>query len=327
MYPIKFTPILKEKIWGGNKLVHLFNKKSTKDKIGESWEVSGLESNVSVVENGVLKGTGLKSLIKKYKHKIVGKQVYDNFGAEFPLLFKFIDASENLSIQLHPNDNLAKERHNSFGKTEMWYVLDAEENAKLYVGFKKGVNKSFYLEAIKNNNVLDLINKENIKKGDSFFIESGTIHAIGKGSLIAEIQQTSDITYRVFDWNRVDLEGNERELHTSLAIDALDFSKDNTCNLKYLNTINSTENILSCKYFKTNKLNVKGVFLRSLKEIDSFVVYMCVEGEGEISLEGNKESIKKGETILIPAKAMDLEVVSNNLLSLLEVYIPKNNEV
>ena len=319
-YPIKFTPILKETIWGGKKLSELLHKESNSNNIGESWEISGVKNNISLVNNHVFKGKALTDLIETYKDDLVGHFIYQKFGNTFPLLFKFIDANDDLSIQLHPNDAIASKRHNSFGKTEMWYVVDADKGAKLYVGFDKEYSKEEYLEKFNNGEILEMVNEIEVEKGDVFFIETGTVHAIGKGVLVAEIQQTSDITYRIFDWNRTDNEGNSRELHTEQALDAFDFSKTKLEKIKYENTLNQTETLVECEYFKTNKLTVKGELKKDISSLKSFIVYMCVEGEGIISVNGQKEIITKGETILIPAVVEEIEFEGSKL-ELLEVYI------
>jgi mannose-6-phosphate isomerase len=320
LYPIKFTPILKELIWGGEKLKNLLQKKSLSNNIGESWELSGVENNVSMVSNGALKGNSLNQLIENYKASLVGVSVYQQFGNTFPLLFKFIDANSNLSIQLHPNDELAKRRHNSFGKTEMWYVVDADKDSKLYVGFDKKYTKKSYLSKFNKGEILGMVNEIDVEKGDVFFIEVGTVHAIGKGVLIAEIQQTSNITYRIFDWNRTDAQGNSRELHTELALDAIDFSKTKNKKIAYKKIKNQSEKLVSCKYFTTNKLNVSGTIEKPIENLDSFVVYMCVAGNAEISIGTNTEKLAMGETVLIPASAKNIQINSENA-SLLEVYI------
>ncbi|MBA6156279.1 class I mannose-6-phosphate isomerase [Tenacibaculum sp. S7007] len=322
IYPLKFTPILKQKIWGGISLINNLNKTSDFEKnIGESWELSGVKGNESVVSNGLYKGISIVDLLVRFKGDLVGDRVYKDFGDKFPLLFKFIDAADDLSLQLHPNDLLAKKRHGSLGKTEMWYVLDAKDGSKIYAGFNKELNIETYFDFFTKGKILDTIHIDEVKKNDAFFIDVGTIHAIGKGILIAEIQQTSDITYRVYDWDRVDNNGKERELHTNLAIDALDFSKKGSCRLNYTNKVNCTNTVFSCNYFTTNKLNIDKELKRELKKIDSFVVYMCVEGRGEIEVEGYVEDFKKGETILIPACASKVLIKTNKNFQLLEVYI------
>lgn len=319
-YPIKFTPILKELIWGGEKLKNVLHKNSFSNKVGESWELSGVDENVSVVSNGELKGNSLNDLIETYKDELVGSVVYNQFGNTFPLLFKFIDANDDLSIQLHPNDKLAKERHNSFGKTEMWYVVDADEHSKLYVGFDKEYSKETYQSKFEKGEILEMVNDIEVEKSDVFFIDAGTVHAIGKGALIAEIQQTSNITYRIFDWNRTDNQGNSRELHTDLALDAFDFSKTQIEKIAYNDTLNQSEKLASCPYFTTNKMLVKGEVKKDFSNINSFVVYMCVEGNSEISIGKNSVQLNVGETVLIPASAEKVMISSSNA-TLLEVYI------
>lgn len=319
-YPIKFTPILKEKIWGGSKLREILNKDSTSDELGESWEISGVKNDISVVANGSLRGKSLNDLLEDYKEEFLGKKVFKNFGAEFPLLIKFIDAKTELSVQLHPNDKLAKERHNSFGKTEMWYILQADEDAEINVGFKKTTSKEEYLKRLEAGEITQLLNFEKVKKGDAVFINTGKVHAIGAGVLLAEIQQTSDITYRIYDWDRVDSEGHARELHTAQALDAIDFEKKEDYKLTYSKTQNSSSNIARCEYFTTNYLPVKGTIEKDYSAVDSFVIYMCVSGKAEIETNGNRESIEQGQTILIPAKNK-LVNISSEEVELLEVYI------
>lgn len=319
-YPIKFTPILKEKIWGGNKLKNNLNKETTQSNLGESWEISGVPGDISVVANGKLKGSSLKDLLNDYKAKIVGEKIYKEFDNDFPLLIKFIDAKTELSVQLHPNDELAQQRHNSFGKTEMWYIMQADKGAKINVGFKESISKEYYISGLEEGKIVELLNFEEVKKGDSFFINTGKVHAIGAGVLLAEIQQTSDVTYRIYDWDRTDDEGNSRELHTALAIDAIDFEKKEDFKLNYTRAANTSSEVASCKYFTTNYLPVKGNIQKDYSNLDSFVIYMCVGGSGEISVNGNSENIKQGETMLIPAENKQVEISAKNC-ELLEVYI------
>ncbi len=319
-YPIKFTPILKEKIWGGNKLNLLLNKPVNKNT-GESWEISDIKNNVSIVNNGLLKGKSLTQLIKQFNVDFLGKSVYKSFGNEFPLLFKFIDAREDLSVQLHPNNELAKERHNSFGKSEMWYVLDVNEDAKLIIDFNKKITQELYQKHLSENTLSKILQYENVKKGDSFFIKTGTVHAIGAGVVLAEIQQTSDITYRIYDYNRPGLDGELRELHTDLAIDAIDFDRSSTAKLEYIDENNIPVNLCKTSYFQTNKLTVTKNLNRDLSLIDSFVVYMCIEGEGSITVNNVSENFSKGDTLLIPALINDIQIKSISAV-FLEVYIP-----
>jgi mannose-6-phosphate isomerase len=223
LYPLQFEPILKERIWGGTKLKTFLNKPITSNVTGESWEISTVENDVSIVVNGSFKGKSLNELIYEFPEAVLGTKVYSQFGKQFPLLFKYLDAREDLSIQLHPNDELAKKRHNSFGKTEMWYVMQADADASLIVGFKEKSTPEEYLKHLNNKTIVDILDTKKVKQGDVFFLETGTIHAIGAGIVVAEIQQTSDVTYRVYDFDRVDANGNSRELHIDLALEAINY--------------------------------------------------------------------------------------------------------
>ncbi|MGG5485455.1 type I phosphomannose isomerase catalytic subunit [Gaetbulibacter sp. PBL-D1] len=319
LYPIKFTPILKDKIWGGQKLKTLLNKTSDLPNIGESWEISDVEGDTSVVANGALKGQTLKQIQETYKEDLIGLQNYRVFGNKFPLLIKFIDAKQDLSIQLHPNDELAAKRHNSFGKTEMWYVMQADEGSNLIVGFNQKMDAETYLSHLENKTLTEILNFDKVKVGDTYFIEVGRVHAIGAGVVVAEIQQTSDITYRVYDWDRVDDEGNERELHNDLAIDAIDFEMEDNFRVSYEKAKNQSNKMVSCPYFTTSYLDVDST-LKKENNHDSFLIYMCVEGEAQITIDSATETIKKGETILLPAAVKNYEITSENA-KLLEVYV------
>lgn len=319
LYPIKFAPILKDKIWGGQKLKTLLNKKSDLPNIGESWEISDVEGDTSIVSNGSLKGQSLKQLLETYKSDLLGLKNYEIFKDKFPLLIKFIDAKEDLSIQLHPNDELAAKRHNSFGKTEMWYVFQANKGSNLIVGFNQDMTPEKYLKHLENKTLTEILNFDEVKEGDTYFIEVGRVHAIGAGVMVAEIQQTSDITYRVYDWDRVDADGNERDLHNDLAIDAIDFNMPDNFRVAYNKTENQSNEMVSCPYFTTNYLKVNKT-LQKENHHDSFIIYMCVDGEGEIKANGFSEAIKKGETILLPAAIKDYEIASKDV-TLLEVYL------
>ncbi len=319
-YPIKFTPILKDKIWGGNKLREILNKNSDTKNLGESWEITGLEEDISVVENGSLKGRSLKELVNEYKGDLLGRKVYEKFGIKFPLLIKYIDAKNDLSVQLHPNDEIAKKRHNSYGKTEMWYIMQADKGAEINVGFKKTTTKYEYQQKLKAGEIIQLLNFEKVKKGDAFLINAGKVHAIGAGVLLAEIQQTSDITYRIYDWDRTDDQGNARELHTAEALDVIDFNKKDDYLLNYSKIKNEFSNITHSEYFTANFLPLKGKIERNYNRIDSFVIYMCVSGKADIEINGNKEPIEYGQTILIPAMNKSVKILSDDV-ELLEVYL------
>lgn len=317
LYPLLFDPILKERIWGGTKLKTYLNKTISSEITGESWEISTVTNDVSVVSNGVLKGKNINELIALAPNDFLGSSVVRRFGNQFPLLFKFIDAKEDLSIQLHPNDALAKKRHNSFGKTEMWYVMQADENSRLVVGFKKDSNKEEYLNHLENKSIVSLLNEMPVKKGDVFFLETGTIHAIGAGVVIAEIQQTSDITYRIYDWDRVDANGNGRELHTDLALDAINYSKTNS-KIEYPTFENKSNEVVDCPYFKTNVIPLHGNYSWAKKQ-EAFTVLMCTEGQFEFDYDEEKFILKAGNTILLPASLEGIVLKGN--ATVLEISI------
>ncbi|CAZ94699.1 class I mannose-6-phosphate isomerase [Zobellia galactanivorans] len=320
MYPLKFNPILKERLWGGTKLKDVLGKPIENDITGESWELSTVSGDISVVANGDLAGTSLQDLIEKEPENVLGKSVYDRFGTDFPILIKFIDAKQDLSIQLHPNDELAKKRHNSFGKTEMWYVMDADDDASLIVGFNKDVTKEEYAKSLENDTLLDLLNYEKVKEGDTFFINTGKIHAIGAGVLLAEIQQTSDITYRVFDFNRKDKNGNLRELHTEQALDAIDYTKKDDFKVKYSQEKNTVNAMVDCPYFKTDFLDLNAGLTQDVSGRDSFTIFMCVGGSATIANENGSVELKRGETTLLPAVSNTIKITTEGA-KLLEVTI------
>ena len=316
-YPLTFCPILKERIWGGTKLKTYLNKPITSDITGESWEISTVENDISVVSNGNFKGKSLNDLINDYPEAILGTKVYAQFGKQFPLLFKYLDAREDLSIQLHPNDALAKKHHNSFGKTEMWYVMQADEDASLIVGFKEKSSREAFLKSVNNKTLLDFLDTKKVKKGDVFFLATGTIHAIGAGIVIAEIQQTSDITYRIYDFDRVDANGNTRELHIDLSLEAINYELVDA-QRKYSKTENVSNEIVNCQYFTTNIIPLDGKNTIS-KNKDSFTVFMCVDGNFEIRYQEQNYTYKKGDTVLIPAEMNEFQIVGK--ASILEIFI------
>ncbi|HAH22709.1 MAG TPA: mannose-6-phosphate isomerase [Prolixibacteraceae bacterium] len=323
LYPLKFTPIYKDKIWGGNKIKTVLNKDfGDLPNCGESWELSGVEGNTSVVSNGYLAGNSIEELIEVYMGDVVGDQVFEDFGIEFPLLIKFIDANDDLSIQVHPDDELSKERHNAFGKTEMWYVLQADKGSKLQSGFNQQVDQEQYLEKLENNELTEILNFEEVSAGDVYFIPAGRVHAIGKGILLAEIQQTSDITYRIYDYDRRDDNGNPRELHTDLALDAIDFTIFPEYKSKYSPKTNESVELVKCKYFTTNVLEINRAVEKDYNLLDSFVIYICLEGSVQIETESGSEDIEQGETILIPAFIESVRLIpATPSVKLLEVYI------
>lgn len=316
-YPLQFEPILKERIWGGTKLKSYLNKPITSEITGESWEISTVENDVSIVANGDFKGKSLNELIEAYPNEILGTKVYAKFGKQFPLLFKYLDAREDLSIQLHPNDELAQKRHNSFGKTEMWYVMQADADARLIVGFKEKSSPEEYIQHLENKTLLQILDSKKVKPGDVFMLNTGTIHALGAGILIAEIQQTSDITYRVYDFDRVDANGNPRELHVDLALEALNYDKVEAQRF-YEKQENISNEVINCQYFTTHFIPLNGN-LKVDKKNDSFTVYMCVDGHFELYFDGKTSAYQKGDTVLIPASLTDFQL--SGQAAILEIYI------
>ncbi len=317
IYPLQFEPILKTRIWGGENLKTALDKPIVSKITGESWEISTVKGDVSTVINGFFKGKSLLEIINDFPNEILGTSVYKKFGKQFPLLFKFLDAREDLSIQVHPNDELAKKRHNSFGKTEMWYIIQADVTAKILVGFKENATQEQYLNHLKNKNLVDILEQIPTKKGDVFFLETGTVHAIGAGTLLAEIQQTSDITYRVYDFDRKDADGNARELHIDLALEAINYKKIETQKF-YKTEQNQSNEIVDCPYFTTNMIPLNGTMTIHKNEL-TFTVYMCVEGAFEISYDEVNFQYKKGDTVLIPAALKTYTMQGK--ASLLEIYI------
>lgn len=321
LYPLKFKAVLKDRIWGGNKLKTLFGKEGKCTHCGESWELSAVQGDISVVSNGFLKGNNLEEIIEIYMGDIVGEAVYERFGIEFPLLIKFIDAADDLSIQVHPDDELAMKRHDSYGKTEMWVVMQAEKGAKLISGFSKKITKEEYLKNLEEKTLKNILNSEEVKSGDVFFIPAGRVHAIGSGILLAEIQQTSDVTYRIYDWDRTDASGKSRELHTELAIDAIDYNHYPQYKTVYEEKLNQTVNVADCPYFTTNIIKLDSPVIKDYNFIDSFVIYICTKGKIEVQSENSNEIVKAGETILIPAVLKEMKIIPLEESEILEVYI------
>jgi mannose-6-phosphate isomerase len=327
LYPLKFTPILLDKMWGGNKLKNLLYKQTNSGKAGESWEISGYDGNISLVAGGFLEGNELNELIEVYMGDLVGERIFEKFGAQFPLLIKYIDANDALSIQVHPDDDLAMKKHGTFGKTEMWYVMQADKNSELIVGFNQEMNRETYLQNLKNKTLTNILNIEKVNEGDVFFLPAGRVHAIGPGILLAEIQETSDATYRIYDYDRPGMDGKPRELHTDLALDAIDFTFHNKYKTEYQIQTNSPTEITSCRYFTTNLLSLDVPLDKDILNLDCFVIYMCLEGSCNISYGKNESvSLSKGESLLIPASLYEYVIVPDKLVKLLEVYIDKFNE-
>ena len=322
LYPFTFKPILKKVIWGGSDICPFKGITPVENGVGESWELSHVEGNYSVVANGELEGQSLDDLIRQFGPQLLGQKVVDRFGTTFPLLIKFIDARDNLSIQVHPNDELAKARHNSFGKTEMWYVIKATKDACLYSGFSKQIDAEEYVQRVKDNTFMDVLQRYHVNEGDVFFLPAGRVHAIGAGCFIAEIQQTSNITYRIYDYNRKDANGNTRELHTELAKDAIDYTWYPDYRTHYKAHTNATIELANCKYFTTNLMDVDAMMSRDFSELDSFVVYICMEGKASVSDDkGNQIFVHQGQTILMPADTKGVTISPAPKAKFMETYI------
>lgn len=326
LYPIRFIPRLKERLWGGHEL--LAKAKAGKAQhvdatkaYGESWELSAVAGDVSVVANGYLKRNNLEEIIEVYMGNLIGDKIYDRYGLTFPLLIKSLDCHDVLSVQVHPDDELAAERHNSYGKTEMWYVVNRTPGAALYVGFKDtSITREEYIAAVNEDRLPELLNRVEVEPGDVFFIPAGTVHALGKGIEVVEIQQTSDITYRIYDWNRVDAEGRSRELHTALAVDAIDFARDGaSCHMHYHAEKNRPVTLVDCPYFTTNMIDLDGGLERDCADLDSFVLYICAEGEADVRMGESCEHLSPLDLVMIPAEADSVTISGSS--KLLEVYI------
>jgi mannose-6-phosphate isomerase len=322
LYPLKFKPIFKEKIWGGNKIKSILGLDySPLPNCGELWALSGIDENPSIVTNGFLEENELNELVEVYMGDLVGDKVFEKYGNEFPVLIKFIDAQQWLSVQVHPDDKLAKKRHQSLGKSEMWYVLQADEKAELISGFSKEMSEKKYLDALSNKELRTILNFEKVRKGDVYNIPAGRVHSLGPGIFIAEIQQTSDVTYRIYDWDRQDEKGNERELHTEEALAAIDFSFQKNYKTDYHATDNISSELVSCEHFTTNMLSLTETVEKDYFALDSFVAYVCIEGAVNIAYPEGKEKVVAGETILIPAELKELTLIPEPTGKLLEVYI------
>ncbi len=322
LYPFVFKPILKNIIWGGSAICPFKEVTPALGGIGESWELSHVEGNYSVVANGALEDQSIDELIQTYGAQLLGKKVIEQFGTTFPLLIKFIDARDDLSIQVHPDDALAKVRHNSFGKTEMWYVIKAEKGAGLYSGFSQPITPEEYVQRVEDNTIMDVLQRYDVAEGDVFFLPAGRVHAIGAGCFIAEIQQTSNITYRIYDYNRKDANGNGRELHTELAKDAIDYTCQPDYRTHYAVHPNAAVNLAECRYFTTNLLELNKPLERDFAQLDSFVVYICMEGHTDICDDkGNTLTIHQGQTVLIPAETQSVTITPSPKAKLMETYI------
>ena len=316
----KFEPLLKQTIWGGNKILAFKHIQSDMENVGESWEVSGVPGDESVVANGECKGKTLNEVLAEMKQKLVGEENYKRFGDRFPLLIKFIDARQDLSIQVHPDDETAHRQGKAMGKTEMWYVMDSDEDASLKVGLKKKITPEEYARMVEDDTICDALGNYKVKSGDCFFIPAGRIHAICSGSFIAEIQQTSDVTYRIYDYKRKDKNGNYRELHTKEAAEAIDYTVLDDYRTEYTPVKNEATQLVSCPLFTTAVYDLTEPMTLDYSELDSFVILIALKGEGSIlTSSGNSYSFREGESILLPATTEMVKVEGN--IKFLETFV------
>ena len=320
MQPIKFNPLLKSTIWGGDKIIPFKKLDSKQENVGESWEISGVPDNETIVSDGPFKSRKLNDMVATLKDKLVGAANYKRFGDEFPLLIKFIDARQDLSIQVHPTDEIAKKQGKERGKTEMWYIMNSDEGAKLFSGLKTQITPEQYKEMVENDTICDALAQYTVKEGDCFFLPAGRIHAIGTGCFLAEIQQTSDVTYRIYDYGRKDKDGNCRQLHTREAAECINYNVEKNYRTEYLPKKNEGVNLVNCPYFNTAVYDLDEPMTLDYSELDSFVILIGMKGEGRITdNEGNETSLKAGETILIPATTQSLKV--EGTIKFLETYV------
>ena len=325
LYPLKFKPRVKERIWGGQAILKKKGKAASrlaKDKLyGESWDLSSVKGDVSVVSNGFLKGNSLEEVIEVYMGELMGEENFERYGIGFPLLVKYLDCNDKLSVQVHPDDALAMERHDSFGKTEAWYVVDCKPGAAIYLGFKDlKITREEYIAAVAESRLADLLNRVEVKPGDVFFIPAGTVHALGAGIEVVEVQQTSDVTYRIYDWDRVDASGKGRELHTALAVDAIDFEADaELLHRKYDLAKGGEAKVIESPYFTMVLHDVTGEKSLERSDIDSFIIFIALKGDATVVADGNEEALAEGEVMLIPAETYDVAIKGN--AQIMEVYV------
>ncbi len=317
----KFNPILKQTIWGGNKIAPYKEIETDKDNVGESWELSGVEGNESVVTDGPDAGLTISQLINRYGASLMGSRNYERFGNRFPLLVKFIDVRDDLSVQVHPDDAMAQKYGEPNGKTEMWFVVEAAPGAKLANGFRNPVNPADYECLLATGEIENVLNFVKIKSGDVYFIPAGRVHAIGKGSFVAEIQQTSDATYRMYDYHRKDKDGKERELHTAKAKEAVNFNDTGGNPVEYTAIENLPVNVVRCPMFTANILALNGKITRNYSENDSFIVLVMTQGRAKVAMEDSMATIHQGETLLLPASTKSVEISPVGECVLLETYI------
>lgn len=316
---IKFRPILKQVLWGGNKIISFKQLDAEMEQVGESWEVSGVKDNESIVANGQYEGMKLNDLVALLKGDLVGKENYERFGNEFPLLIKFIDASKQLSIQVHPNDEQAKAKGLKRGKTEMWYIMESAPDATLLSGLKRAITREEYKVMVENDTITDALCEYRVGEGDVFYLPAGRIHSIGTGTFLAEIQETSDVTYRIYDFKRKDKDGNYRQLHTEAAAECIDYSVENDYRTKYKARKNEGVELAQCTHFTTSVYDLDEPMLLDYSELDSFVVLIALSGECTLSTGDAETQLRAGETVLLPATTQTLNV--SGTVKFLETFV------
>ena len=316
---IKFRPILKQVLWGGNKIISFKQLDADMEQVGESWEVSGVKDNESIVANGQYEGMKLNDLVALLKGDLVGKENYERFGNEFPLLIKFIDASKQLSIQVHPNDEQAKAKGLKRGKTEMWYIMESAPDATLLSGLKRTITPEEYKAMVENDTITDALCEYRVGEGDVFYLPAGRIHSIGAGTFLAEIQETSDVTYRIYDFKRKDKDGNYRQLHTEAAAECIDYSVENDYRTKYEARKNEGVELAQCPHFTTSVYDLDEPMLLDYSELDSFVVLIALSGECTLSTGDAETQLRAGETVLLPATTQTLNV--SGTVKFLETFV------
>jgi len=322
LYPMKFTPLFRDKIWGGQKIKSVLDMNfGALPNCGEAWVLSGVGGNETVVANGFLEGNELNELVEIYMDDLVGGKVYEKYQNEFPILVKFIDANDYLSIQVHPDDALAQKRGIGNGKTEMWYIISADEGSELIAGFNKKMTQKTYLDHLESKKLKEILNVEKVSAGDVFFIPAGRVHALGPGILLAEIQQTSDTTYRIYDWDRLDDKGNSRQLHTAEALEAIDFNVYDTYRSAYPAIKNTSIEVVNQPFFTTNMLHLDKPLSKNYEELDSFVIYTCVKGDIVVNYQDDVVKLRMGECLLIPNVINQIDIHPSIESKLLETYI------
>lgn len=320
MKPLKFNALLKQTLWGGDKIIPFKHLSDKLENVGESWEISGVKGNETLVTEGEFAGQSLNDVVIALKADLVGKANYERFGNEFPLLIKFIDARQDLSIQVHPTDEIAQKQGKDRGKTEMWYIMDSDPDAKLYSGLKKEITPEQYKEMVENDTICDALAQYAVKEGDCFFLPAGRIHAIGTGCFLAEIQQTSDVTYRIYDFKRKDKDGNYRQLHTKEAAECINYTVESNYRTEYVPVKNQGIALVSCPYFSTAVYDLDEPMTLDYSELDSFVILIGMKGSGTVTDgEGNTLTLNAGESMLVPATTQTLKV--EGTVKFLETYV------